>query len=195
VIQTALRKEKKRMRTLIALIVTACFSLTAFAQQSTLQTKPDPELKKLAVYVGQWKYEGEYKPGPLGPAGKATGDATGEMILRGFFLEWRWKEKASTTETRGLEILNYDPMNRNYASTSYTDDGSSSSGAYVLGGNTFNYSGKFVVSGKQYLSRATEVFAADLASFAQKAEISVDGKTWLPYFEAKFTKAKPAPKK
>jgi len=183
------------MRTLIAFIVTACFSLTAFAQQSTLQIKPDPELKKLAVYVGQWKYEGEYKPGPLGTAGMATGSATGEMILRGCFLEWRWKEKANTAETQGFEILNYDPMNRNYASASYADDGSSSSGAYVIDGNTSNYSGKFVVGGKQYLSRVTEVFTADRASFTQKAEISVDGKTWVPFFEAKFTKAKPAPKK
>jgi hypothetical protein len=183
------------MRTLITLIVAASFSLTAFAQQSTPRTKPDPELKKLTVYVGQWRYEGEYKPGPLGPGGKATGNATGEMILRGFFLEWRWKEKANTVETEGFEILNYDPMNRNYASTSYADDGSSSLGAYVFDGNTSNYSGKFIVGGKQYLSRVTEVFAADLASFTQNSEISIDGKIWTPFFEAKFNKAKPAPKK
>jgi hypothetical protein len=183
------------MRTLIALVVAACFSGTAFAQQPNQPAKPDPELKKLAVYVGQWRYEGEYKPGPLGPAGKATGDATGEMILRGFFLEWRWKEQGTTVETRGFEILRYDPVNKNYASSAYGDDGSSSLGAYVFDGNTSTYSGKFVVGGKQYLSRVTEVFAADLMSFAQKAEISVDGKTWTPFFEAKFTKAKPALKK
>lgn len=182
------------MRALIALIVAACFSITAFAQQPNQPAKPDPELKRLAVYVGQWRYEGEYKPGPLGPAGKATGDATGEMILRGFFLEWRWKEQVTTVETRGFEILNYDPVNKNYASSAYGDDGSSSLGAYVFDGNTSTYSGKFVVGGKQYLSRVIEVFAADLMSFAQKAEISVDGKTWTPFFEAKFIKTKPTPK-
>jgi hypothetical protein len=183
------------MRTLIALIVAACFSLSAFAQQPNQPAKPDPELKKLAVYVGQWRYEGEYKPGPLGPAGMATGDATGERILQGFFLEWRWKERANMVETRGIEILNYDRMNKNFTSSAYADDGSSSSGAYVLAGNTSTYSGKFVVGGKQYLSRVTEVFAADLMSFVQKSEISVDGRTWTPFFEAKFTKARPAPKK
>ena len=171
-------------------------AVASWAQTPTPAPKPAPELKKLAVYVGQWKYEGEYKPGPLGPAGKATGDATSEMILRGFFLEWRWSEQGPTVGTRGFEILSYDPMNKTYPSSAYGDDGSSSLGAYVLDGNISSYSGKLIVVGKQYLYKVTEVFAADLMSFMQKAEISADGNTWTPLFEAKFTKVpKPGPKK
>lgn len=32
--------------------------------------KPGPEIRKLHVLVGHWTYEGEYKPGPLGPGAK-----------------------------------------------------------------------------------------------------------------------------
>lgn len=183
------------MRALITLIVAACFSGTALAQQLNQTADPDPALKKLTVYVGQWKYEGESKAGPLGPAGKIVGEATSEMILRGFFLEWRWKEQANAAETRGFEILGYDPINKNYASTAYMDDGSSSSGAYVFSGNTSNYSGKLAVGGKHYLLRYMETFAADLMSFVQRAEVSVDGKAWVPSSEIKYTKVKPVPRK
>jgi hypothetical protein len=187
--------EDKKMRALIALIVAACFNVSALAQQPTQSPKPDPELKKLAVYVGQWRYEGESKPGPLGPAGKVAGEAISEMILRGFFLDWRWKEQANGAETRGLEILGYDPINKNYSSTAYVDDGSSSAGAYVFEGNTSNYSGRLTIGEKQYLFRYTETFAADLMSFVQRAEVSVDGKTWMPLSEIRYTKVKPVPKK
>jgi hypothetical protein len=183
------------MRTLIALIMASCFTGLAYAQQANPPAKPGPELRKLAVYLGQWKSEAESKAGPLGPADKITGRATGEMIFRGFFLEWRWKDQGTTTGTRGFEILSYDPLNKNYASSSYSDDGSASSGAYVIEGNISTFLGKLVVGGKQYGWRATEVFAADLMTFTRKEEISVDGKTWIPSNECKFTKLKPTPKK
>ena len=184
----------KRIATVVCLVIVA-LAAAAWTQAPASAPKPAPELKKLGVYVGQWIYEGEYKPGLLGPGGKATGDATCEMILRGFFLEWRWREQGTTVETRGFEVLSYDPVNNTYPSSAFVDDGSSSLGAYVLDGNTSSYSGKLAVGGKQYRSKVTEVFAADSMSFTQKAEISADGNTWTPLFEAKYTKVESAPKK
>ena len=183
------------MKPLIGLVIAACFSTLAFDQQSNQPAKPGSELKKLAVYLGQWKYEGKSQSGPSGPADKFTGNATVEMILRGFFLEWRWKDQGTTSGTQGFEILSYDPVNKNYASSWYANDGNSCIGACVVDGNKSTYSGKCVIGGKQYLSRITEVFAADLMSFVQKAEISIDGKTWRSSYEAKYTKLKPVSKK
>jgi hypothetical protein len=62
-------------------------------------------------------------------------------------------------------------------------------------GNTVTWAGKFTVAGKEYQLREPLVLAADLKSGTAKADISTDGNTWTPFFEAKFTKAKPAPKK
>lgn len=54
-------------------------------------------------------------------------------------------------ETRGLEIEGYDPVNKNFVSSWYMDDGSTFSGVLTVSKNTYTYAGKFVVAGKQYL--------------------------------------------
>jgi hypothetical protein len=117
------------------------------------------------------------------------------MILGGFFLQARSTEKGPAGETRGLEIDGYDPMNKNLCSQSYRDDGSTFSGVITVSGNTYTWAGKLVIAGKQYQYKGTFVLAADLASATYKEELSADGKTWTPLGEARYTKAKPAPKK
>src|SRR5215469_5547208 len=78
--------------------------------------KPDPQLKQLSILAGRWTYEGEYKPGPLGPGGKITGEYTGRAILNGFFFEGRETEKSFTGETHNVEIDASDPANKNFVS-------------------------------------------------------------------------------
>ena len=170
-----------------------CFAMAMQAQAPA--PKPDPALKKLSVLVGHWTYEGEFKPGPLGPGGSVTGERTCQMILSGFFLQCRWAEKGAMGESRGLGINGYDPVNKNFPTQTYTDKGSGFSGVVTLTQNTYVFTGKLAVAGKPYQAKATFVLAPDLASATQKAEISVDGKTWTPWFEEKFAKVQPAAKK
>jgi hypothetical protein len=164
-------------------------------QAQTPAPKPDPELTKLHVWVGHWTVEGEDEAGPLGPGGKVTGEYVGQMILGGFFYQGRWTLKEATGEERGLEIDGYDPVNKNFVSSWYMDNGSTFSGVLTVSKNTHTYAGKLVWSGKQYLEKDTFIFAPDLMSATEKDEISVDGKTWTPSYEGKYTKAQPAPKK
>jgi hypothetical protein len=157
--------------------------------------KPDPEVKKLRSVVGDWTYEGEYKPGPLGPGGKFTGEYTARMILGGFFLQERWTEKGPAGETRSLALDGYDPVNKNFSGEMYSDDGGRLSGTITITGNTWTIAGKGVAAGKPYQFKGTFVLAPDLASGTYKTEISLDGKTWMPWFEEKYTKVPPAAKK
>jgi len=182
----------QRFNILLFLLVV---SFAPVMQAQTPAPKPDPELKKLHVWVGHWTYEGEYKAGPLGPGGKFTGEYTGQMILGGFFYQDQEIEKGSMGETRNLGMYAYDPVNKNFAFNSYQNDGSTYSGTLTISGNTWTWAGKLVVAGKQYLFKDAFTLAPDLMSGTGKAEISVDGNTWTPFFEAKITKAKPAPKK
>jgi hypothetical protein len=117
------------------------------------------------------------------------------MILGGFFLQERWTEKGPAGETRSLALDGYDPVNKNFSGEMYSDDGSKLSGSITITGNTWTIAGKLVAAGKQYQLKGTFVLAADLASATYKTEISVDGKTWTPLSESKWTKAKPAAKK
>ena len=165
------------------------------AQTPAAAPKPDPELKKLAVWVGHRTSEGEYKPGPLGPGGKFTGEYDGKMILGGFVFQGRWTEKGPAGETRGLELYRYDPVNKNFPTEIYMDNGSSYSGVMSISGNTFSLPGKFLAAGKLYEGRFVITNAADGMSLTLKAGFSTDGKTWTPFVESKYTKVKPAAKK
>jgi len=174
--------------------------LLVFCSAATMQAqapapKPDPEVKKLSAFLGHWTYEGESKPGPLGPGGKYTGEETCKMILGGFFFQCQWTEKAPAGETQGLEMDWYDPVNKNYPFSVYESGGAMFSGAGTFSGNANPWTGKYVVAGKQYLIKGTDTLAADLMGFTRKSEMSVDGKTWTPLGEARYTKVKPAPKK
>jgi hypothetical protein len=65
----------------------------------------------------------------------------------------------------------------------------------TITGNTWTLAGKLVTAGKQYQVKGTFVLAADLASATFKSEISVDGETWTPFRESRYTKVPPAAKK
>jgi hypothetical protein len=174
-------------------LVLLVFAVSLWAQ--TAAPKPDPEFKKLDVFLGKWTYEIEYKAVLWGPATKASGEQTSKRILGGFFFQNQFTEKGTTGEMQGIEIIGYDPANKNFFSNEYHSDGNMWSGAYIFNGNTLVYTGKFMIMGKPYMVKSSITPAADSMSIMEKGEISTDGKAWAPFFEAKLTKAKPAPKK
>ena len=157
--------------------------------------KPDPEVKRLQVLVGHWTFKGEFKAGPLGSGGKATGDWTSQMILGGFFLQGQLTEKGPAAERRALMLAGYDPVNKNFPTQFYYDDGSRFSGVLTITGNTWTYEGKWTAAEKQYRVQISFMYAPDFTSATEKAEISADGETWTPFVEAEWTKIKPAAKK
>jgi len=182
------------VRRITILLFLSVFCFAAAMQAQAQAPKPDPALKKLSVFLGHWTYEGESKPGPLGPGGKYTGEYTARMILGGFFCQARWAEKGPSGETRSLEIVGYDPVNKNLVSNGYEDGGGTWSGVINVSGSGLTYTGKYFLAGKQYLTRVSETYAADLMSMTRKLETSVDGTTWTPQ-EDKWTKVPPAAKK
>jgi hypothetical protein len=173
-------------------VLVVFFPMTIQAQPQA--PKPDPEVRKLHAMVGHWTYEGEYKPGPLGPGGKFTGEDNCQMILGGFFLQCQGAEKGPRGEGRVLELHGYDPVNKNFISDTYGDGGGRFSGVLTISGNTWTYEEKWAVAGKQYRVKDSMVLAPDLTTGTDKVEISSDGTTWAPFWETKWTKAKPAPK-
>ncbi len=178
----------KRISIMLFLLV-FCFPTVMQAQAPP--PKPDPEMKKLHVWVGHWTYEEEDKPGPWGPGGKATGEYVGQMILGGSFFQGQYKDKGG----QALEVCGYDPVNKEFDQDLYWSDGTRLSGVLTVSGNTWTWTGKRVVGGKQYLAKSQMIFAPDLMSATERGKISSDGKTWTPFYEGKYTKVQPAPKK
>jgi hypothetical protein len=179
----------QRINVLLFLLV-VCFATAMQAQAPDL----GPLLKKLSPLVGHWTYDGEYKAGPLGHGGKVAGEYDGETNRGGFLYQGRWTEKGATGARRDLYIYGYDAVNENFSIELRMRDGSRVSGALTASGKTFTWTGKGVVAGKEYQFKGTFVLAADLMRMTDKAEISIDGKRWTPFFEGKYTKAGPAQK-
>lgn len=171
----------------IAVGLVCVLVVTAAAQAPT--PKPGPEQKRLAVFVGNWTYEGEAKPGPAGPGGKVTGTDRSQM-LGGFFIDRRWEEKGPMGDLKGVHIFGYDPVKKTYITSGFDSAGGFDSGTIVVSGNTWTFSSAGVSGGKPMHSRCPVTFAAGNMSFSVKCEASTDGKNWTPSFEGKWTKSR-----
>ena len=166
------------------------------AQAPATAPKPDPELKKMQPWIGHWTYEQEYKAGPLGPGDKVTGEMKVQMILGGFFQEGWFTEKGAKGVSHLLEIDGYDTTNKTFTFATFYDNGNAGTGTYRFSGaKEWNFEGKLFAGGKEYPLRGKGEFAPDMKSFTFSGEISTDGKTWVPWWEAKYTKSEPAVKK
>jgi hypothetical protein len=181
-------------RTVIAFGLIALFFAVA-AQAQAPAPKPGPDQKKLEVWVGSWTVEGESKAGPLGPASKYTNECTFQMTIGGFVLEGRFHSKSASENMQGMQIVAYDSANKNYTYAMYFNDGVISDGTVTVSGNTWNWKGTVIAGGKQYQLRGTDVLSADFMSDTYTAEISTDGKTWVPWLEEKATRIKGTSKK
>ena len=157
----------------------------------------NPEMRKLRAFVGRWICQAEFSPGPFGPGGRATIEYTGQMVLGGFFFvgQWRWRQKGAPADIRGLQIDRYDPLNKSIASSWYLNDGSTFSGVLTISGNTYAWEGRFAVGETSFLFRDIFVLAPDRKSVSVKAESSIDGQTWTPLSEGKYTKVKRRPRR
>ena len=177
---------------ILSSLLAVCFVI---AMQAQTAPKPAPEFKQLHGVLGHWTYTCDYQATPLGPASKATGEYTNQMIFGGFFLKGQWKEKGTAGELEGFDLTRYDPDSKKFAFSGYQSDGGTYWGTLDIKGTTVTDTEKLLAGGKQYDVRHTIAYSVDWTSADWKAEISTDGKTWVPWFEQNMTKVKPEAKK
>ena len=174
-------------------IVVAVLSMSVgvpSAQQKMEMPKPGPENQKLAAFVGNWTFEGEMKPGPMGAGGKITGSDRIQWLPGNFFVERRFEGKGPMGEMKGVEILGYDSAKKSYTSNSFDSMGAMGSGTMTVSGDTWTFSGTGSMGGMTIHDRCNLTFGAGNSTLMVKCEMSADGKTFAPSFEGKATKAK-----
>ena len=152
--------------------------------------KPGPEQQRLGAFVGNWTFEGEMKPGPMGPGGKMTGSDRIQWLPGNFFVERRFEGKSPMGEMKGLEIMGYDSAKKVYTFNGFDSMGSMLSGTMTVSGNTWTATGSGSMGGMIMHDRCTLAFGAGSTTLTVKCEMSMDGKTWAPSIEGKATKAK-----
>jgi len=152
--------------------------------------QPGPEVKKLEAFVGAWRYEGEAKASPAGPAAKISGTQTGRMIMGGFALEVTGQEKGLFGDVQWGEVDVYDAASKSIRFLGYQNEGTAWFGSTLVNGNVWKSTGTQTIKGVSYKYRQESSFSADGNTVTWKAEISNDGKTWVPWHQGTMTKSK-----
>jgi hypothetical protein len=148
-----------------------------------------PEQAKLAVFLGDWTYEGEAKAGPDGPGGRITGTDRNRMIGNSF-IDRRYEEKGPMGANSGAHIFGYDAGKKAYVTSGFSSAGVYDSGTVSIAGNTWTFLSTSVNAGRTMHSRCPVTLAADNNSFTVRCDVSTDGMNWSPSFEGKWTRVR-----
>ncbi len=147
-----------------------------------------PEMRKLDVWYGEWTYAGEYHATPLGEAAKFTGTMSGRPSLNGNVAEFLNREQGPAGETQALELCWFDSAAKKFAYVYLGNDGYIEQGPFTMTADLCVWEGTGVAGGTAFRIKGTETVSPDQRMLTRKTEISLDGKTWLPFFDSKFTK-------
>jgi hypothetical protein len=161
----------------------------ALAQGPPPMPKAGPEQQRLHYFVGQWKHEGDMKPGPFGPAGKFSSTEDARM-LGDFFLVMHSKSTGPMGPMTEETIIGYDAKHKAYTYDAINSMGEHERSTGHVSGKTWTWTSDDEYGGKMVKGKfvLTEVSAT---SYTYKLDTSTDnGKTWANMFEGKATKVK-----
>ena len=172
----------------------ACFALSVIASsalaQAPTERKPGAEEKRIAFFAGRWSYEGETKPGPMGPGGKSKGTETCEWFAGGFQLVCRSQGTGPMGAVKGQSVMAYDPAEKTYTYYAHNNLGQAFFVRGNVSGQVWTWPSEMKMEGKVMNIRVT-ITELSPTSTSFKLEGSTDGgATWTLMEEAKGTKMK-----
>jgi hypothetical protein len=174
----------------VAIVTLTCSILAVVAAQTpTPAPTPGPEVKKLDYFAGNWKVEGEAKPGPMGPGGKFTGTEHDEWMPGGFFLLAHGTETGAMGNETSLGVYGYDPKEKVYTFHEFSSSGETVQAKGTVSGDTWTFTNEDKMDGKTVRGRYT-VKMTSPASYTAKLELQIEGGEWFTAFEGKATKTK-----
>lgn len=178
------------MKRILSTLVAIAIGSAAVIAQKPEAPKPGPEHKRIGYFAGQWTFEGEAKPSPMGPAGKITATETCEWFAGGFQLVCRSKGTGPKGPVAGGAIMSYDPARKAYTYYAYSTFGDNIFVRGQVAGKVWTWSDEMTVEGKPMKFRAT-VTEETPTSYTFKLEVSVDNGPMAVVEEGKATKRKP----
>jgi hypothetical protein len=179
----------KRFRT-ISIVSLVCAAVVMIgAQNPPPAPTPGPELKRLDYFAGNWKLEGDAKPGPMGPGGKFTETDHIEWMAGGFFLLSHSSEAGAMGSGTSLGVFGYDTNEKVYTFHEFSSSGESVHAKGTLSGDTWTWINEDKMDGKTTRGRYT-VKMVSPTSYTSKLELQIEGGDWFTALEAKATKTK-----
>src|SRR5438270_4734333 len=107
----------------LAMILVAALVGGGMATAQMEMPKPGPEHKKLDVFIGSWRLDGDMKPSPMGPGGKMSEKQKCEWMEGGFYLVCHADYQSSMGNGVGLSIMGYSNEDKAYTYREFSSDG------------------------------------------------------------------------
>jgi hypothetical protein len=151
---------------------------------------PGPEVKKLDYFVGTWTTEGTIAQGPWGMGGKFTATGASEWMPGNFFVQSHAESKMPPEiggDGQAVLIMGYDTQQNIYTSDRFSSVGQHESSKGTLVGDTWTWTSSANYGGMD-IQQTMTIKQISSTSYTMKFEISMDGKTWMPFMDAKATK-------
>lgn len=165
-------------------VFTAVIAMSAIViGQNPPPLQPGPELKKLDYFAGNWKSDGEMKPGPFGPGGKISGTDHNEWMKGGFFLLSHSTNISAMGSETSLGIFGYDNDKKVYTFDEFNSSGESVHATGTVDGDTWTWTSEDK-NGKGRFS----VKVLSPTSYSFKFELEPGGGNWITIVEGKATK-------
>jgi len=146
-------------------------------------TEKAPELKRLEIFTGKWKTEGQTHATEAAPGVGISGTDSYEWLPGGFFLFHLVDVRVGDEPVRAIEIIGYDNEKGSYPMQSYDNHGGS-----PMMQLTANDNGTWVIEGDG--KRSTIHFTDNGNTMNGKWEQGEDG-NWTPFMDVKLTKITP----
>ena len=142
--------------------------------------KPGPEHKRLDVLIGKWMTAGETVASNGAPAMTILASDVYEWVPGGFFVLHTAYGRVGDIDVGGVEMIGYDPANKNYRVTFFDSQGNQTSHTLTP------RDGKWIWQGEH--TRCTAVFSNANRVFTAHHERSDDGVRWLPSMTVTLSK-------
>lgn len=166
-----------RVPAAIPLLVACAWPL--LAQNAPTASQPRPERLQLGFFVGRWKYEGEVRPGPLGPGGKSVGTEQCEWFSGKFFVVCHSEWMTGSALSRQMGILGYSAERQQYSFYDIDDgQGEAGQGWGDFADSIWTWEEAQPISGRPARQRySVKEISPD--SFRYREEVSVGDQPWI----------------
>jgi hypothetical protein len=177
------------MKSMLSAVALMALTTAVAAQPPPAAPKPGAEQKRIGYFAGQWTFQGEAKPSPMGPGGKISSTETCEWFAGGFQLVCRSKGTGPMGPATGQSIMAYDAGRK-----AYTFHAISSRGDVIfvrgnVSGKVWTWIDEVTMEGKPMKIQAT-VTEETPTSYSFKLEASMGGGPMALMEEGKATKVK-----
>lgn len=141
-----------------------------------MQTTPNPEQKKLGVFLGKWHTTGDVAGPASFPAAKVDAIDTYEWYPGEFFLVHHADASVGDDNIKSIEIIGYDSERQCYFASFFDSTGGVGVEEVRRDGNTWTWRGSNVMGVKEH--RCIAVISSDGKTVRARHEKSDDGKSW-----------------